>query len=245
MALSDTHKYLDVRSLIALRTQHILYSTSAIRHHVQPPDFLYQGSPTAPGHPPQNHYMNKIIENTSPNEVWRSLIKHLKLFKSVFMKCNKKLKKTKFWAHKCMRTCNSSSFFDWKWDVFPFQVIFFHSYDPLATKSRSRKETVGDPCTVRCSFVLWFPLTNFWACVREEWNHFSPVLLLLLLSCCQSDADEDSEMRTQVHWAGMAALLGASLLHKEMHRAAHSPATRHFYPSPILLHLLPLLIAST
>lgn len=53
------------------------------------------------------------------------------------------------------------------------------------------------------------------------------------MTATESDADEDSEMRTQVHWARLAALLGASQPHNEMHRAAQNPATRHCYPSPI------------
>lgn len=46
--------------------------------------------------------------------------------------------------------------------------------------------------------------------------------LLFLLFCCQSEADEDSEMRTQVHWARFMALLSASHPKHKMHWAAQN-----------------------
>lgn len=43
-------------------------------------------------------------------------------------------------------------------------------------------------------------------------------LLLLLFARCQSEADDDSEMRTQVHWARFMAQLSASQHHyHQMH----------------------------
>lgn len=57
--------------------------------------------------------------------------------------------------------------------------------------------------------------------------------LLFLLFCCQSEADEDSEMRTQVHWAHSMALLSAS--HPHPHHKMHW-ATQH-PPSVTLFHL--------
>lgn len=48
-----------------------------------------------------------------------------------------------------------------------------------------------------------------------------------LFTCCQSEADEDSEMRTQVHWARFMALLSASHHHHhhQMHWAAQTSVT--------------------
>lgn len=48
-------------------------------------------------------------------------------------------------------------------------------------------------------------------------------------------------MRTQVHWACVAALLGASQPHNEMHRAAQNPVTVTHHPFSRLLPLLLLL----
>lgn len=72
------------------------------------------------------------------------------------------------------------------------------------------------------SFVCLFNKTTFLL-----FSHF----LLLLLFCCQSEADEDSEMRTQVHWARFVALLSASHPQHKMHWAAQHP------PSVTLCHL--------
>lgn len=81
------------------------------------------------------------------------------------------------------------------WENVPFQEIFCPSYDSLATKWRSRIETAGDPCTVRCSFVLYFPLTNFFACVRDEMKPLFSWIHVLLCSS-SSLAVSRTQMRT-------------------------------------------------
>lgn len=50
----------------------------------------------------------------------------------------------------------------------------------------------------------------------------SRCLCALLFTCCQSEADDDSEMRTQVHWADFVALLSASHHHHQMHWATQT-----------------------
>lgn len=49
----EKDKYFDERLLTAPRARSILYSCTV---HVQPPDSLHQGSPSAPGHPVPNHH---------------------------------------------------------------------------------------------------------------------------------------------------------------------------------------------
>lgn len=75
-----------------------------------------------------------------------------------------------------------------------------------------------------CSFVI-LSFSPPEICVSLKLNHLPPGLTLLFCSssfCCQSDADEDSEMRTQVHRAHIMALLGASRPRSKMHRAAQN-----------------------
>lgn len=94
-------------------------------------------------------------------------------------------------------------------------VISEHILPFVWLSSQKASRTVGDSCSVRCSLVplsLWLISMRVYVLNESIFllGSRSPVLLLLLF-CRQSDADDDSEMRTQVHWARVAALLGASI----------------------------------